>query len=365
MDGRPVASRIASWDEVRDLVSVMGKSGGGVFEMAQEPHSRSMDVEVRGAAQERLRALALDFGVSVTCGLFPFSGQRDVWASQLASCDAAAGAGGRMFMQTHSRGINVILSFRTQLPFDKLPHWRELRALTLENQRHALQDPEVRKQLVAAAEHGDYGNAVGTEARKPDWTRLFIYDKPLPPYRSVADYAAGRGLSPVDAMIQIGLDSDFDALFMQPLHVYDEADMVEIMRHPRSVMTFSDSGAHVSQIMDASIQSYLLAYWVRERQAFTLEEAVRRITLAPALAWGFSDRGIVRKGMAADLNVFDPKRLMPELPVVAQDLPAGGRRLVSRSTGISATIVAGQVVHSNGSHTGALPGRLLRTRRGA
>lgn len=87
------------------------------------------------------------------------------------------------------------------------------------------------------------------------------------------------------------------------------------------------------------------------------------ITLVPALAWGLSDRGIVRKGMAADINVFDPVRLMPELPVVKNDLPAGGRRPVSRSTGIGATIVAGQVVHRNGAHSGALSGRLLRTRR--
>ena len=71
-------------------------------------------------------------------------------------------------------------------------------------------------------------------------------------------------------------------------------------------MTFSDSGAHVSQIMDSSIQTHLLAHWVRDRQAFTLEEAVRMITLAPATAWGFADRGLVREGLVADLNVFDP-----------------------------------------------------------
>ena len=84
------------------------------------------------------------------------------------------------------------------------------------------------------------------------------------------------------------------------------------MRHPRTVMTFSDSGAHVSQIIDCSIQTHLLAYWVREREAFTLEEAVRMITLAPATAWGLADRGLVREGFVADLNVFDPDAVAPD-----------------------------------------------------
>ena len=82
--------------------------------------------------------------------------------------------------------------------------------------------------------------------------------------------------------------------------------MLEMMRHPRSVVTFSDSGAHVSQIMDASLQTHVLAYWVRKRRALTLEEGVRMLTFAPASAWGLPDRGLLREGLAADLVVFDP-----------------------------------------------------------
>ncbi len=119
-------------------------------------------------------------------------------------------------------------------------------------------------------------------------------------------------------------------------------------------MTFSDSGAHVSQISDASIQTHLLAYWVREREAFTLEEAVRMITLAPATAWGFADRGLVREGFVADLNVFDPDRVAPELPTVEHDLPAGARRLVQKATGFRATVVGGEVVLAA---TASTPGR--------
>ena len=102
-------------------------------------------------------------------------------------------------------------------------------------------------------------------------------------------------------------------------------------------MTFSDSGAHLSQIADSSIHTHLLGYWVRDRQEFTLEEAVRMITLAPALAWGFADRGLLRPGMAADVNVFDPATVGPAVPVLVDDLPGGGRRLEQRSVGFRAT----------------------------
>ena len=134
------------------------------------------------------------------------------------------------------------------------------------------------------------------------------------------------------------------------------------MQHPRTVMTFSDAGAHVSQISDVSIQTHLLAYWVRERQAFTLEEAVRMITLVPATAWGLADRGLVREGFVADLNVFDPDRVGPELPTVQHDLPAGARRLVQKATGFRATVVGGEVVLEEGEHTGA-PTRASVARR--
>ena len=127
-------------------------------------------------------------------------------------------------------------------------------------------------------------------------------------------------------------------------------------------MTFSDSGAHVSQIIDSSIHTTLIADWVRRRELLTLEEAVRAITLAPAMNWGFSDRGLVREGMAADLVVFDPERLEPQMPRIVNDLPAGARRLVQGCDGMTATVVGGNVVLREGEHTGALPGALLRTR---
>ena len=127
-------------------------------------------------------------------------------------------------------------------------------------------------------------------------------------------------------------------------------------------MTFSDSGAHVSQIMDSSLQTHLLAHWVREKGALTLEQAVKMLSYDTATHWGFHDRGLVREGMAADLVVFDPKTVAPRMPEVVSDLPAGAKRLKQTAEGIRATVVNGQVLLRDNVHTGALPGRLLRGR---
>ena len=105
---------------------------------------------------------------------------------------------------------------------------------------------------------------------------------------------------------------------------------------------------------------HLLSHWVREREAFTLEEAVREITMIPALQWGLTQRGLLRVGYAADVVVFDPQTIGPQMPEVVHDLPAGERRLKQKADGISATVVNGEILLQEQEHTGALPGQLLR-----
>jgi N-acyl-D-aspartate/D-glutamate deacylase len=260
--------------------------------------------------------------------------------------DEAALDGARMIAQTHCRGISVLLSLKTKLPFDLLPAWHELRGRPVDDQLAVLGDPERRLPLVDAAVHADYGewSGVGAQARPPDFEGIRVYRHGLPPNPSVADVARQRGVHPAEAMVDLCVESGGDQL-----------------RHPRAVMTFSDSGAHLSQIADSSIHTHLLGHWVRDRHEFTLEEAVRMITLAPALAWGFADRGLLRPGMAADINIFDPDTVGPAVPRLVDDLPAGGRRLEQRSEGFLATLVNGEVTIEDGRLTGATPGRLIRS----
>jgi len=345
-DNRPVASRLAAWSEVEALVSVLGHLGAGIFE-GVDGGMMAADPDVRADSLTRMQELATGTGVPITFGLMATREADHL----LDFLDDAAAAGGRFIAQTHCRGINVLLSFKTRVPFDLLPEWHDFRQRPLDEQLKALRDGDTRVRLVEA------------QARPPDFEGIRVYRQGLPPNPAVADVARQRGVHPVEAFVDLAVESDFEQLFIQPsLYPQDETVLLRALRHPRAVMTFSDSGAHLSQIADSSIHTHLLGYWVRDRREFTLEEAVRMITLAPAVAWGFADRGLVREGMVADLNVLDPDAVGPAVPRLVDDLPAGGRRLEQRSHGFLATVVAGQVTIRDGEHTGATPGRLLRNR---
>ncbi len=174
------------------------------------------------------------------------------------------------------------------------------------------------------------------------------------------ELARRSGKHPVEVMIDLGLESDFDQIFLQPLVNESPDAVLGMLRHPGTLATFSDSGAHVCQEMGASLQTHLLNYWVRKREAFTLEEGVRMLTCDNARAWGLTDRGLVREGMAADLVLFDEHRVRPRLPSVETDLPGGARRLVQRAEGIEATIVNGVMTLRAGEATGNHPGVLIR-----
>jgi len=359
-DERPVASRAASWDEVRRLVGAMGDLNAGIFELAGEGVDRVAGDPGLREYHVRLRDLAVETGRPITFGVFSRRGVPDAWRQYLALLDETAAAGGRMFAQVHSRSLSALLSFKTQMPFDRLPLWKELRALPLDEQKRRLRDPALRPKLIEAAGGRSDRRALGTEAKDADYDWLLVFDSVYGPHRTVAEVARERGQHPSETMIDLALEKHMDAFFLQPVANENQDWALELMRHPRTVTTFSDSGAHVSQLMDSSLQTHLLSHWVREKQAFTLEEAVRMLTLVPASLWGFADRGLIREGMAADFVVFDPDTIAALMPEVVDDLPAGARRLTQKTRGIAATVVNGEVLLRDGKHTGALPGQLLR-----
>jgi N-acyl-D-aspartate/D-glutamate deacylase len=358
-DNRPVASRLASWEEVRALAAVMGELGVGMLEGGTED-ALSPDPDRRRLTHDWVREIAASTGVTLTCGII----STDPGGYEMLDLiDSVASAGGRMIGQSHCRGINVLLSFATRLPFDLLPEWQAVRALLPDEQMRALRDPAVRGPLIDAAMKGDYSRwrGIGAMPRKPDFDGIRVYLNGLPPNPTVNEVAAARGVSAAEVMIDLALETNFQQLFIQPsLYPQDREVLLAVMRHPRTVMTFSDSGAHLSQIADSSIHTYLLGHWVRDEHEFTLEEAVRMLTLAPATAWGFTDRGLLREGLRADINVFDPEVVAPCVPTVVADLPGGGKRLEQRSVGFRATVVNGQVTIRDGHPSGHTPGRLLR-----
>ena len=359
-DGRPVASRIAEWEEVRAIVNAVGETGKGIFELAGETPGRKPE-RIRDYFG-RLKDLAVESGVTQTWGMFSTRVAPDLWRPYFDLLDETAAAGGRMIAQVHSRALNVLLSFKAHTPFDNWDVWRDLRVLPLEEQKAKLADPEFKAKLVAVASREYTGpRAVGAEARPPNWDWVFPMSNMDPDQMSMTEMAAQRGVHPVELMIDLSLEHDFEIFFRQPIANEDQDHVLEMMKHPRSVVTFSDSGAHVSQIMDSSLQTHLLSYWVREKEAMTLEEAVRQITYNTATLWGLHDRGLIRRGMAADLVIFDPETVGARMPEVVQDLPAGGKRLKQTAVGIKHTVVNGEILLSDNEHSGAAPGKLLRS----
>jgi len=363
-DNTPVASRIADWAEVDRLVGAMAELGAGIFQVGPDISG--------GLAQRaflaRLQRVAVESGRPVMFGTIA-SRQGDdpnPWTYQLEYLDQCAAAGARVWGQTTTRSINAIFSLKSYLPFDVLPAWRELRRLPLAEQKRRLADPATRRQLMAeeaTMKPRDNvfqgGGAATTDPRRPDYDNLYAMKDVNWNDPTVAQLAAARGKHPVEVMIDLALENE-NQVFVQPLVNEHPDQVLGMLKHPRTLATFSDSGAHVCQEMGSSLQTHMLSYWVRAKQAFTLEEAVRKLTFDNASAWDITDRGLLRAGYRADLVLFDEARVKPAMPTVEADLPGGARRLVQKAEGIAATIVNGEVTLEHGKPTGRLPGALLR-----
>jgi N-acyl-D-amino-acid deacylase len=347
----PVASRLAAWSEVASLVAVLGRLGAGIFQLAPE---RSEDPDAVASFQRRLVSLIRETGRPAT---FMLGGDLDILD---AISEGVTGSSGRAIGQMHVRGFENVYSFETALPFDSLPSWRPLRSLPTEEQLARFADPAIRARLIEEATNAEYVKTTGAEPRPPVFDEIYLVGNDKEAALSVAELGRLEGTTPIEVMIDRSVASKFKQCFRQPLRHFDAEGALAALRRPDTIVAASDSGAHVSQILDSNIPAFLLSHWVRERKEFTLTEAVKMLTRDPALAWGFSDRGLLRPGFAADVVVFDPQEVGSSLPHVAFDLPDGGPRLVQQGQGFELIVVNGVMTWSEGNHTGDFPGRLLR-----
>ena len=363
-DDTPVASRIAEWEEIDRIIAAMAELDAGIFQVGPDIASGA----AHRAFLARLREVALTYKRPIMFGVLATKQGDDPtgWAYQTRYIDDTVAAGGRMFGQGTTRSINAIFSLKSYLPFDVLPAWRKVRDLPMDEQKRQLADPEVRRELVAAEGRMkprdnvfQGGGAATTDPRKPDYSNLFAmkgvdWDDP-----TVEQLARARGQHPVEVMIDLSLANE-NQVYVQPLVNESPDDVLGILKHDRTLATFSDSGAHVCQEMGSSLQTHLLSYWVRKRGAFTLEQAVKKLTHDNAKAWELDDRGLIREGYRADVVLFEENGIRPSLPTVEKDLPGGARRLVQKAEGIRATLVNGAVAFENGEATGAYFGHVLK-----
>ena len=361
MAGLPVASRLADWSEIEGLVGLLGELGSGIFEISRTINDSEPDK--MKAEFSQLLKLAKESGVPVTFGSAWWKRQYpNIWRQQFAMVDEAIAEGAKVLIQGTAAWNVSLRSFETLMPFDRAPVWVDFRKLPLAEQEKGFRDPEMRKKLVEVAKsyqrptNPALPNAL---LRDIDWDWIFPVDKPLPPYKSLDELAKERKQHPVETMIDMALEKHLKMFFLAPNFNESEDYVLAMMRHPRTAVTFTDSGAHVASVIN-SVQTHLLGYWVRQKQAMTMEAAIRKISFDIAAFWGLRKRGLLREGYHADAVVFDPGTVGPIMPELVRDLPTGSDRLIQKSQGIKNTIVNGQVLMRGNDHTGALPGQLMR-----
>jgi N-acyl-D-aspartate/D-glutamate deacylase len=276
-----------------------------------------------------------------------------------------------MKAQVCARPIGLLFGFELTLnPFSMHATYQEIAKLPLVERVARLHDPAFRARLLAEPPRSG-GFAQNLSA----WGRLFPVrgtpDYEPTPEQSVAAEAARRNVAPAEVALDHLLASGGRGMLYLPFLNYSDGNLdpaYEMMRHEHTIPGLSDGGAHVGTICDGSFPTSNLTHMTRDRTRgpkLDLAHMVRMQTRDTAAALGLHDRGVIRRGMRADLNVIDYDRLHLHAPQVAYDLPAGGRRLVQRADGYVATVVAGQVTYRNGEATDALPGRLIRGARSA
>ncbi len=355
-DGRFVPGTYAKADELFAFADLLARHGRGVIEVAprfdgEGPPLPRVESEMAWIVEASMRS-----GRPITFGLSHTWEQGEHYRRAIELARDANARGAQVRPQTTPRYIGVLTGIAHRTPFDRHRAWHVLQGMPLHDRLGLLRDPVRRAELADVAINDRDGLDVFFVLNGPDG--LARYD--CRPERSLVAEADARGVSPVEAFIDLAVETDGALLLSWPLLNQSVDAIGEMLEQPEILSGLADAGAHVGQTMDASAPTYLLTYWVREREALTLPDAIRRLTSDTASTFGISDRGVVREGAYADLNVIDWDALALPVPEYVHDFPNGAGRYLGRARGYDCTIVNGAVFMEHGEHTGELAGRVVR-----
>jgi N-acyl-D-aspartate/D-glutamate deacylase len=361
IDGEPVPGTFAGEAELIGIGRVLGELGRGVFEMASDlsPEDRELAWMVELARATRR---------PITFALLQNDADPGQWRRLLEAADGAAAAGAPIVPQVAARPTGLLMGLQSSAhPFASHRSYRALASLPLAERVRRMRDAEVRRTILAEEVHYDHPLTAYVSTA---FHKLFALGDPPDyepgPEASVAAIAERRGVNPRQVAYDLLLEDEGRALLYFPILNYSETSLEPVrtmLLHPRTVLGLSDGGAHCGLICDASSPTYMLTHWARDRrrgERLPLEFAVRRQTRDTAALYGLDDRGLLRPGMLADVNVIDFDALRLDPPELVFDLPAGARRLVQRAHGYRSTVNRGAVAYEEGEPTGEMRGKLIR-----
>lgn len=357
-DGRSFPGTFAAADELLALACVLGERGMGVIDAAIRLGEKdNATFDLTRAEIALLGEVSRRTARSVTFGLTQNNRRPDLVGDVLEAVREENGRGGCIRPQTPARAVGILFGLETRTPFDRAPSWKELRAAVNGRKLQLVRDANFRQTLIKEADV--HGTPI-------DLDSLFVlpagearYD--CRPEQSLNAIATARGVSPAAAFIELVLETDGELVATMPFLNQDLAAVEAMLDDPVVAVGLTDSGAHASQLVDASQPTYVLSYWIRERERWSVEEGVRRLTSDVADLFGVRERGRLEVGAFADVNVIDFDALHLPHPEWVAGLPDGGGCYVQRATGYDHTIVNGVEVLASGEPTGELPGRLIRS----
>jgi len=365
VDGEPVPGTFAAEDELFGIGEGLRDAGAGVFEVAPLG-SAGEDPEGTTREVEWMARLSAAIARPVSFVLIQVDSAPDLWREILATSNAAVVDGADLRAQVAGRPTGLLAGHQTSHNLlDVIPAYVELRDRPLPELLEMLRDPAVRERILG------WEPDEATQARlEGAYTKTFVMGTPPDyepgPEKSIAAIAAREGRTPLEVAYDAMLEDEGRAMLLVPLLGYSDGSsepVLEMINDPRSIVSLADGGAHLGIVCDASMPTYLLTHWTRDRTRgarIPIETIVRKQCRETAELYGLFDRGLLAPGMLGDVNVIDYDALELDNPVVRDDLPGGGRRLVQGAQGYVATIKRGVVTYRNGESTGAYPGRLVR-----
>ena len=364
VDGELVPGTTATKEELIGIGRAMGRVGYGVFEMASD---MKRDWDEFGW----MGALSRETGLPVTFAALQSIAKEMPLEEQISSMIAENDNGANIVAQIALRGNGIIMAWQgTVHPFRFKPAWAEIEALPWPQRLVRLKDPAFKARMIAE-------ESVFPESDIIDFLRIVAGGWPVhfemgPAFNyeprqdeSVMARAIAAGVSPAEYAYDLLMQDDGTGFIYFPILNYRDGNLnflEELQTRDDCVNSLSDGGAHCGTICDAASPTFMLQHWVRDRQGkrITLENAIKRQCHDTARLYGLNDRGVLKPGYLADINIIDLDRLKLSKPWLAFDLPAGGKRLLQKADGYVATVKAGVVTFREGKMTGALPGIVVR-----